>query len=167
MTDKTPALCDDPVYGHAVREAARVNKLGGLTKNEKVIDVNAICIAIDRMANEIVKLRNTSAAPILEFTRDMAIQRLKLWGHIDATKRTWSMGETIVVPLGPPMTHENGIKSYAGCIYIYPEDDRDRLSRWGITDCGNMNRFYDSLAKAIDGAHEYIEFITPYIRTQY
>ncbi len=160
MTDrpKNLPLENDPLYGPAVREAARINKPGGIGRDEPNADVNVMSIAIERMANDLFIMRKNST-----FDREAAIARLRSWGHSDAYARDWVMGETIVIPLGPVEETSPGVKASVGAICLYPHEDAGP-GYWGLMDYGHVNRVYESLAKCIDGAHEFIKLITPYLR---
>lgn len=64
LTKMAEPLLDDPVYGRALEEAARVNRIGGLRHEDRPVDVNVITIAIARMADEIGKARTSAAVPV-------------------------------------------------------------------------------------------------------
>lgn len=96
-------------------------------------------------------------------TRDEAVDRLTAWGYY-ARPRNWVMGETIFLGMGQREELPHNINAVAAALYIYPK--RDNPDKWGVTDCNYIDRTYDSLSKAVDGAHVLAEFLTPYIRSK-
>lgn len=63
LTAMAEPLLDDPMYGPALHEAARVNRLAGLGHGEPPVNVDIITIALARMADEIVKTRKNQGIP--------------------------------------------------------------------------------------------------------
>ena len=63
LTKMAEPLLDDPVYGLALSEASRVNRIGGLKYGEPLVDINVLTIALARMADEITKARKNQGIP--------------------------------------------------------------------------------------------------------
>lgn len=92
--------------------------------------------------------------------RAEGIEYLRSLGH-DARARDWGMGATILIPLGEE-DNSSSVSVWPGMLYIYPEDDCG--AAWYVTDCNYVDRAYESLEEACEGAHEFLQFITPFVR---
>jgi hypothetical protein len=84
--------------------------------------------------------------------RDEAIERLRSVG-VRASKRDWSLGETIAIPVGEPRDG-GGITYYKDVLYLYPKAS----GSWGLLDVlsGNDRASYPDLASAVRGVLYYL-----------
>lgn len=99
-------------------------------------------------------------------TRDEAVVFLKNHGH-KASPRDWILGKTIQVMMGEPLDWFGDVQGYAGICVICPVDyagDGNGDAPWFISDHSSIHREYPNLKEAVEGAHEFITFITPYLR---
>jgi hypothetical protein len=89
---------------------------------------------------------------------DEAIEFFRVRG-ISTSRRVWSLGDTIVVPVGPPNEHA-GITTYRDVLWLVPGAD----GAWDIVYLvrlfGRRLRF-DSLERACEGALELLKALDP------
>ncbi|HEY4179007.1 MAG TPA: hypothetical protein VGM90_19305 [Kofleriaceae bacterium] len=86
--------------------------------------------------------------------RAEAIEQLCAKGY-HAKARDWSLGESILVPLGEPHVAD-GITTYARVLYLYPLD----AGAWGLLDGAIAHHpveTYADLAAAIIGVDAYAQ----------
>ena len=71
--------------------------------------------------------------------REEAIKWLRSQG-VNASKRDWALGASIVIPVGPPQ-ESSGITVFRNAFYLYPGPDES----WEFLNCadGSTSRYPD------------------------
>ena len=82
--------------------------------------------------------------------RDEAIEWFRSMG-VNAFKRDWSLGASILIPVGPPLG-DAGITHYENAFYLYPGDD----GSWVLLNCNDSRSHpsYSDLESAVRAALE-------------
>src|SRR5262249_4203217 len=80
--------------------------------------------------------------------REEAIEWLRSRG-VNASKRDWALGASIVIPVGPPSQESSDITVYRGLFYLYPGTD----GSWELLNCDdNSTSRYPDLESAARAA---------------